>query len=91
MDLKWTRRAQGDLVRLHGFLDPVKPSAAARVMHQLTAAPLRLLAHPRLGERLEEFRPREVRRIFVGPYEARYEIQAAHIVVLRLWHGREDR
>ena len=91
MDLKWTSRAQSDLVRLHGFLDPVNASAAARVMQQLTAAPLRLLAHPRLGERLEEFSPREVRRIFVGPYEVRYEILAEHIVMLRLWHGREDR
>lgn len=91
MDLKWTGRARGDLVRLHGFLDPVRPSAAARVIQRLTNAPLRLLTHPRLGERLEEFNPRDVRRIFVGPYEMRYEIQADDIYVLRIWHGREDR
>ena len=91
MDLKWNRRAQSDLVRLHGFLDPVNPSAAARVMQQLTAAPLRLLAHPRLGEWLEEFSPREVPRIFVGPYEVRYEILGEYMIMLRLWHGREDR
>lgn len=91
MDLTWTGRAQGDLIRLHGFLKPVNPLAAARVMQQLTAAPKRLLTHPRLGERLEEFGPREVRRIFVGPYELRYEIRTEAIYVLRVWHGREDR
>ena len=41
--------------------------------------------------RLEEFDPREVRRILVGDYELRYEIQTSTIYVLRLWHAREDR
>ena len=91
MDLKWTTLAQGDLVRLHGFLEPVNPAAAARTMQRLVAAPTRLLEHPRLGERLDEFRPREVRRIFVGRYELRYEVSGSTLYVLRLWHGREDR
>ena len=47
--------------------------------------------HPRIGEQLEEFGPREVRRILVGRYEIRYEIQQSTIYVLRLWHTREDR
>ena len=57
----------------------------------LAAAPDRLIVHPRLGERLEEFSPREVRRIFVGNYEMRYELAEEAIYVLRLWHAREDR
>jgi hypothetical protein len=40
---------------------------------------------------LEEFEPREVRRILVGKYEMRYEIQESTIYILRLWHTREDR
>ena len=91
MALKWTRRAQGDLVRLHAFLASVNPHAATNVMQRLVAAPLRLLSHPRLGEQLEEFQPREVRQIIVGPYEVRYEVEASMIVVLRIWHGRENR
>jgi len=54
-------------------------------------APTNLLANPRIGERLEEFEPREVHRILVGHYEIRYEIQESTIYVLRLWHTREDR
>ena len=91
MELKWTNKAHGDLVRLHQFLAPVNPRAAAAVAQALAAAPTRLLDHPRLGERLEEFSPREVRRILVGQYELRYEIQASTIYVLRIWHAREDR
>jgi plasmid stabilization system protein ParE len=90
-ELKWTRKALSDLVRLHEFLATVDRSAAARVVQALAAAPERLLQYPRLGEQLEEFAPREIRRILVGAYEIRYEIRDSTIFVLRLWHTREDR
>jgi plasmid stabilization system protein ParE len=91
MDLKWTSKALSDLARLHEFLAPVYKPAAARAVQALTAAPAGLLVNPRIGERLAEFEPREVRRILVGHYEMRYEIQEYTIYVLRLWHTREER
>jgi len=91
MNLKWTRKALSELARLCEFLVPVNKPAAARTVQSLTAAPRRVLEQPRIGERLDEFEPREVRRILVGHYEIRYEIQASTIYVLRLWHTREDR
>jgi plasmid stabilization system protein ParE len=91
MELKWTSKAHSDLVRLHEFLAPVNAPAAARAVQALAAATLRLRENPRLGAKLEEFEPREVRRILVGHYELRYEIQGPMIYVLRLWHTREDR
>jgi plasmid stabilization system protein ParE len=91
MELKWTSKALSDLARLYEFLAPVNRSAAARTVQSLTAAPARILEHPRIGEKLEEFEPREVRRVLVGSYEMRYEIQASTLYVLRLWHTREDR
>jgi plasmid stabilization system protein ParE len=91
MKLSWTSKAASDLSRLYDLLAPVNPRAAAQTVRALVAAPTRLLDHPRLGERLEEFDPREVRRIFIGKYEMRYELQGSTIHVLRLWHTREDR
>ena len=91
MKLKWTSKALSDLARLYEFLAPVNKPAAARTVQALTAAPRRILAQPRIGERLDEFDPREVRRILIGHYEIRYEIQESTIYVLRLWHTREDR
>jgi plasmid stabilization system protein ParE len=91
MELKWTDKALSDLTRLYEFLAPVNKDAAARTVQSLAAAPITLLANPRIGEKLEEFEPREVRRILVGHYEMRYEIQESAIYVLRLWHTREDR
>lgn len=91
MELKWTSKALSDLARLYEFLAPANKIAAARTVQSLAAAPTNLLDNPRIGERLEEFDPRDVRRILVGRYEMRYEIQESIIYVLRLWHTRENR
>jgi plasmid stabilization system protein ParE len=91
MQLKWTSKAVSDLARLYEFLAPVSRRAAARTVQSLVAAPVRFLEHPRVGERLEEFEPREVRRILVGHYEMRYEVLGTTIFVLRIWHTREER
>ena len=91
MELKWTSKGLSDLARLYDFLAQVNRQAAARTVQSLATAPTSLLKHPYLGEKLEAFNPREVRRILVGHYEIRYEIQQSTIYVLRLWHTREER
>ena len=92
MRVRWTAEARSDLVRLYEFLAPANRDAAARAVQSLRAAPARfLLRNPHLGARLEEFAPREVRRLFVGEYELRYEIRTEGVIVVRLWHTREDR
>ncbi|WP_373499687.1 type II toxin-antitoxin system RelE/ParE family toxin [Desulfococcus sp.] len=91
MKLKWTGKAVSDMARLYEFLAPVNKKAAARTVQMITREPAGLLTNPRLGEKLEEFEPREVRRILVGHYEMRYEIQGTTLFVLRLWHTSEDR
>lgn len=91
MQLKWTSKALADLARLYEFLAPANRSAAARTVQSLTVAPTNLLDNPHIGARLEEFDPREVRRILVGHYEMRYEVQLSNIYILRIWHTREER
>lgn len=91
MLLQWTTSANRDLVRLHAFLHPVNPRAATQAVQQLVGAAEQLLKYPKLGVRLTEFSPRNVRRMIVGDYELRYELTDTGIIVLRLWHGREDR
>jgi hypothetical protein len=53
----------------------VNKLAAGRTVQALTKAPAVLLTNPRIGERLFEFEKRKVRRILIGRYEMRYEIQ----------------
>ena len=91
MQLQWTSKALADLARLYEFLAPVNRLAAARTVQSLTVAPTNLLDNLRIGEKLEEFEPREVRRLLVGHYEMRYELQESNIYILRIWHTRENR
>ncbi|PWF55405.1 type II toxin-antitoxin system RelE/ParE family toxin [Massilia glaciei] len=91
MELRWTSKALSDLTRLHEFPASVNQAAAGRAVRALMAAASTLVSNPRIGERLTEFEPREIRRILVGRYELRYEIAASTIYVLRLWHTREER
>lgn len=91
MELKWTSKAVSDLGRLYDFLAPINSKAAAKTVQKLTAAPKRIIEQPRLGERLDEFDSREVRRLLVGSYEIRYEISNDSMYALRVWHTREKR
>jgi len=91
LKIVWTSKALSDLVRVHEFLARVNKLAAARRVLALTKAPEVLLSNPRLGELLDEFAPREVRRILVAEYELRYELQDQTVFIARVWHTRENR
>ncbi len=91
MEIKWTSKAIADLSRLHEFLALVNPQAAAQTILSLAKAPARIIHQPRIGERLDEFSDREVRRFLIGQYEMRYELANNTLYVLRIWHTREHR
>lgn len=91
VQLVWTGKAADDLVRLYEFLSMINQTAAASVVQTLTKAPVQLLLHPHIGQKVDGFDEREVRRILVGDYEMRYELTKTHLYVLRIWHTRENR
>lgn len=91
MRIFWTRLASQDVGRLHEFLKLVNPTAAAKTVQQLLKAPHVLLENPRLGERLDGFDQREIRRLMIARYEMRYEVKESTVHILRIWHTREDR
>lgn len=91
MEIEWSARALADLWRLHDFLATLSPSAAERAIRALATAPFKLQEFPRLGQRVAKYDPREVRRLIVGDYELHYEVQQDTILIVRAWHGREQR
>ena len=91
MQIEWTVKALIDVERLHAFLSQYDRGAAGAMVLRLDAAPARLTANPRLGERVENFAPREVRKLSVGRYVLHYEIARDRIFILRVWHAREER
>jgi plasmid stabilization system protein ParE len=89
--VEWADEALADVERIYSFLAAVDLDAALHAAERLETAPNRLIAYPRIGERLEGFENRELRRILIGKYEMRYEIREDVISIVRIFHGREDR
>lgn len=84
-----TSAAEADLVRLWLHIANHKPDAADRHIRRIEKAcegiadfPARGRARPDLGE--------GVRRLVVGDYVVFYELVNDIVVVLRVFHGRED-
>lgn len=58
----------------------------------MAGTPQSILARdPRIGEKLEAYEPREVRRVIVGNYQRHCEIVAGTCFILHLRHCRENR
>lgn len=91
MRVRWSREALADLSRLHAFLAPASLFIADEAISAILEAPDHLIDYPRLGERIDRYEDREIRRLFVADYELHYEVTAELILVIRVWHMREDR
>ena len=91
MNIIWGSDSLADLARLHRFVAADDPQATSQIIENLKSAPEKLRDFSRLGERLDVYAPREVRKLIVGRYEMRYEILPDVIFILRIWHVREDR
>ena len=95
MKHSFAAEALSDLQRLHDFIAQENPSAANHVARELLDGISGLRRFPRMGKRvavaLEQLAPDEIRDWFSGDYIVRYLILDDRIVILRVWHGREDR
>lgn len=92
LKLVWSPAARRDLIRLREFIEPHNPDAARRAAEALKKAADLLLEHPAIGMRIED---RDDRELFIPHgqrgYIMRYRLHNETIVILRLWHGLEDR
>ena len=91
MTIEWTKAAQRDVIRLYEFLAPVNPYAAKRTVSKIVGAVEGLASFPHLGRSQEAYAGRDVRSFMAGDYEVHYELSDNRILILRVWHAREDR
>jgi len=92
LKLIWSAAARRDVIRLREFIDPHNPEAARNVADTLKKATRLLLGHPALGKPLDE---REDRELFIPfghrGYILRYRLEDKTLVIVRIWHGLEER
>lgn len=92
-ELIWEPGALDDLIRLREFIEIHNPSAAAKAARSIIDAANSLLANPLIGrpiETLPEFRQLVIPFGKRG-YVMNYRTDGQRIVILRVWHGLEDR
>lgn len=90
MRLRFGPRALADLERLHRFVAGNDPAAADRIRRRLLAGIGALVEQPGLGRALDE--SRSIRQWIAGEHVLHYVVRDdEEVLVLRIWHGREDR
>ena len=92
MELIWLPETQEDIQRLFDFLVRVNPEAAARAIRLIQQGADALLEHPEMGRPMDDdTRRRELFLPFgASAYVLRYRLEGETIVVIRVWHGREE-
>jgi toxin ParE1/3/4 len=93
--LNWLSSALIDLARLREFINIHNPAAANRAANRIREGAGRLLDHPHLGKSVEDINDPNLRDLFIPfgqrGYWLRYLIRQDDIVIVRIWHGRENR
>lgn len=92
-ELIWEPGAVDDLARLREFIQPHHPKAAANAARRIIEAANLLVDNPYLGHPIEEIP--EFNQLFVPfgkrGYMLRYRVEGQKIIILRIWHARENR
>ena len=93
IDLEWSQDALDDLERFSAFLQQHYPDLAQTVAREIVAKAQILSAFPRLGRPIAgrmEYR-QLVLQVLNASYVFQYRFDGKRLVMLRIWHGREQR
>ncbi len=91
--VRWLPDALEDLKRLHAFIEPHSPSAAARAVDKLIQSTESLAEFPEQGRPWEpepEFRELII-KFGARAYVIRYRLTDDEVFIVRVWHTSEDR
>jgi len=88
--ISYTNQAIDDLERLRKFIEPKNPFAARRISSELLDGISNLRSFPKMGLPVPRAPdPDTIRDLFIGQYTVRYLLEEDHVVILRIWHGKE--
>lgn len=89
MKVTYTVRAGRDFARLREFIRKKNPQAAQKASRQLKKNIQTLVDQPNMGASVEELEG--FRELVARDYIVRYRVLSDEIVILNIWHGKEDR
>jgi plasmid stabilization system protein ParE len=91
MRIRFTTEAISDLQRLRAFVEPKNPHAARRIAAELLDGIENLVIFPNMGLPVTRAPdPKSIRDLFVGNYTVRYLKEGHAIIILRIWHDKEE-
>lgn len=89
----WLPEAIEDLERLHAFLTSKNPEAATKAAAVILKGAALLSDFPEMGKPMNDGTER--RELFEpfggGSYVLRYKIEEGYVVIIRVWHSKEQR
>lgn len=92
MKIEYTEVAITDLIRLRAFIAEHNPHAAKKAAAKLMAGIKSLSRQPRLGHPVMRApEPEKIRDLILQPYIVRYTLLSKSVLILRIWHHREER
>jgi len=93
MRILWLPEALLDLERLYDFLVEREPAAAERAIRVIEDGADRLGEWPERGRAMDDNTGRRelVVPFGAGAYVLRYRLHQDTVVILRVWHSREER
>ncbi len=93
--IEWLPEAAEDVVRLRQFIKKESPDAAKKVGQRISSAVNLLAKNPQAGMPSPDADCDEFRDLYApfgkGGYTVRYRIKQQTIVIVRIWHSREER
>ncbi|GJM04551.1 MAG: plasmid stabilization protein [marine bacterium B5-7] len=91
MKISYAPEAIEDLTRLREFIEIKNPLAAQRIANEMLTGIDKLKIFPKMGIRVAKAPdPELIRDLFIGQYTVRYMFNNQDIVILRLWHDKEN-
>lgn len=91
--IEWLSEARSDLLRLYEFIEPHSSDAAERAIEVILNAVDHLSAFPESGKPWEpdpSFREWSA-QFGARAYVIRYRLHGNSLIIVRIWHGLEDR
>jgi plasmid stabilization system protein ParE len=95
LKLKWLPESLLDLARLREFIRVHNPGAAQRAGKRIRESAQKLTVHPHLGRPVLDIDRPTLRDLFIpfgqDGYWLRYAVLEDAILIVKIWHGRENR